>query len=276
MQGRLLPPVNGRLQAFPGKDWIKEFSLAKECGLDAIELIFDIERIVDNPLNTDEGLKIIQDLTERFGIKVISVCADYFMSKGFLRETKQDREENIKVLEELTWRCHKVGIKYIVVPFVDQAEIKTNEELNQVRDSLLTALENTNGCDVIYALEMSLPGDTIGRFLEKIDHPRLKVNYDTGNSTSLGYDLVSEIERLQSLIVDVHIKDKKYYGESCLLGEGDTDFDVAFEAFARINYRGPFLLQAQRGVEEIVTAKNQMKFVRDKIVQYYSKKKEDD
>lgn len=270
-QGRLLPPVNGRLQAFPGEGWEREFPLVRECGFDTIELIFDSDGIEMNPLNSEKGLSRIEELSNRHNLKVRSVCADYFMKRGFLRVTERERNENIKVLQELTYRCQKIGIKCIVVPFVDQAEVRTGRELVQVRESLLTALEQTDGCDVIYALEMSLPAETLVLFLNEAGHPRLRVNYDTGNSTALGYDLVSEIEQFHPWIVDVHIKDREVGGGSCLLGEGDTDFDGLFEVFARTGYGGPFILQTQRGTDELETSRRHLSFVKDRIVRYYSK-----
>lgn len=271
MQGRLLSPVNGRLQAFPGEDWAKEFPLARTLGLDAIELIFDVDEVGHNPLNSEAGLEQITSLVEKHNVKVNSVCADYFMTNGFLRVTEGERNENIRLLCELTWRCKKIGVKNIVIPFVDQAEIRTDYELKQVEHSLLSILKQTDGCDVCYALEMSLPAQTIVSLMNEVNHPRLKVNYDTGNSTASGFDVVSEIELLHKWIADVHIKDRKIAGSSCLLGCGDTDFDGVFNALARHNYRDIFVLQAQRGADEIETAKTHLQFIRDKIAQHYSR-----
>ena len=41
MQGRLLPKVKGRYQAFPGKQWQSEFKIAKKIGINLIEFIFE-------------------------------------------------------------------------------------------------------------------------------------------------------------------------------------------------------------------------------------------
>ena len=41
MQGRLLPPINGHIQAFPENRWREEFAIARECGLGFIEWIFE-------------------------------------------------------------------------------------------------------------------------------------------------------------------------------------------------------------------------------------------
>jgi L-ribulose-5-phosphate 3-epimerase len=269
MQGRLLPPVDGRLQAFPGTDWEKEFALAKECGLDAIEMIYDVDEIELNPLHSDAGLERIKELKKRNHIKVISVCADYFIKKGFIRVSKREREENIKALEGLTIRCQKISVKYVVIPLVDQSEVKLPQELEQVRDSLVKAIERTKGCSIIYALEMSLPAEEIAIFVEEINSDRIKVNYDTGNSTFLGYDLYEEIVRLGPHIVDVHIKDRKVGGGSCIIGQGDTDFDRAFEALARTGFGPLFILQAQRGGDETALIKKYVSFLKIKMDKFH-------
>lgn len=271
MQGRLLPPVQGQLQAFPGRNWEEEFPLAHQCGLDTIEMIFDSDGIEWNPLNYETGLEHIQRASETYGVKVLSVCADYFKAKGFLKVTDQERMENIRMLEKLTILCSKIGVKYIVIPFLEQSEVRTKKDLDFVRTSLLTALERTNGCNVIYALEMSLPAEKIASFLKDTKHPLLNVNYDTGNSTALGYNVISEIEHLAQWIVGVHIKDRKIGGGSCILGSGDTDFDGVFNALARINFKSLFILEAQRGNDEVKIAKRYVSFVKDKIEQYYTK-----
>jgi hexulose-6-phosphate isomerase len=270
MQGRLLPPVAGRLQAFPGPRWGDEFRLARECGLDAVEMIFDLDGIEENPLNSESGIRRISELAGTFDIAVRSVCADYFMARPFHRVADRDRDESMEVLERLTRRCQQIGIRHIVIPLVDQAEIRTDAELGQASGALLGVLERTDGCDVEYTLEMSLPADRIGAFLAEAGHPRLKVNYDTGNSTALGYDLASEIERLHPWIVSVHVKDREVAGGSRLLGEGDTDFDGAFRMLASTGYRGLLILQAQRGSDEMATARRHLRFVRDQVARHFA------
>ncbi|MFH1857765.1 MAG: sugar phosphate isomerase/epimerase, partial [Candidatus Omnitrophota bacterium] len=52
IQGRLSPPVKGRIQAFPKDTWEKEFSLSQICGFDAIEWIFECEAYQKNPIWT--------------------------------------------------------------------------------------------------------------------------------------------------------------------------------------------------------------------------------
>lgn len=269
MQGRLLPPINGKLQSFPGKDWRKEFPLAEECGFDSIELIFDVSGIEYNPLNSQDGLKEITHLCKQHSLKPLSVCANYFMTEAFVRVSRSEKSENIKTLEKLTHACQEIGVRYIGIPLLGHAEVRTEKELFEAGDALLEALKDMDKCEAVYALEMSLPADIIYKFLEESNHPQIKVNYDIGNSTSSGYNIISEIKKLQSWIACVHIKDGKRGGGNFLLGEGDTDLDGAFDTFAGINYGGPFILETQRGTNAVETAKRHLSFVRERIEQYY-------
>ena len=62
MQGRLLPPAEGRFQSFPRDGWEAEFPLASAAGLDAIEWIYDVFGEDVNPLATDAGIALMHEL----------------------------------------------------------------------------------------------------------------------------------------------------------------------------------------------------------------------
>ena len=79
MQGRLLPKFQGRYQAHPLGYWEKEFPIASKLGLDSIEFILDFNNAEDNPLLAPGGIESIQKAEQTSGIKVRSICADYFM-----------------------------------------------------------------------------------------------------------------------------------------------------------------------------------------------------
>ena len=56
IQGRLVPPEDGRFQCFPRNRWRDEFAHAAAAGLDAIEWIYDLHGADMNPLATDAGI----------------------------------------------------------------------------------------------------------------------------------------------------------------------------------------------------------------------------
>ena len=79
MQGRLLPKYKGRYQAHPVNYWQKEFEIAEDIGLDCIEFIFDFNDAKKNPLLTHQGIDEIKSVSDRTGVEVNTICADYFM-----------------------------------------------------------------------------------------------------------------------------------------------------------------------------------------------------
>ena len=94
----------------------------------------------------------------------------------------------------------------------------------------------------------------------------VKVNYDMGNSASLGFDPGKEIELLGEFIVNVHIKDRVKNGGTVPLGMGDTDFKTVFSGLRKINYDGDLIFQsARQDLTDSVVKKDYIKTVKDYI-----------
>jgi len=140
MQGRLVPPEDGRFQSFPRERWRDEFVLAAQAGLNAIEWIFDLYGEDVNPLTSEVGIAEMLALSRHTGIVVRSLCADYFMDRPFLRATESERKQLIQKMEWLLSRCKLLGIGRIVIPFVDNSRIGNPEEEAQVISILRTIL----------------------------------------------------------------------------------------------------------------------------------------
>ena len=91
MQGRLSPPVGGKIQSFPTTTWQLEFARAAAAGLQAIEWIFDA---TDNPLLTVDGRDRIRALASEtqfaFGVALAAhgsrLCPDALERLGVLRQ----------------------------------------------------------------------------------------------------------------------------------------------------------------------------------------------
>ena len=47
------------------------------------------------------------------------------------------------------------------------------------------------------------------QFIEDIGSEHVGVNYDTGNSASLGYDFEDEMNAYCKYILNIHVKDRK-------------------------------------------------------------------
>jgi L-ribulose-5-phosphate 3-epimerase len=83
--------------------------------------------------------------------------------------------------------------------------------------------------------------------LDELEHPLIKVNYDAGNSASLGYKPAEEFAAYGHRIGSFHIKDRRERGGTVPLGQGDTDFPSLREQLVRYDYRGDFVMQVARG-----------------------------
>jgi hexulose-6-phosphate isomerase len=247
MQGRLLPPSDGRFQCFPRKQWREEFPLAAEAGLDAIEWIYDSPSESDNPLGIDDGLAEMRVLSEKCNIAVVSVCADYFMECPLIKAGAAESEERIRKLLWLLDRCKLGGIRRVVLPFVDNSRIDNDAEEAQVVQVLRRVLGHAEKAEVELHLETSLDPKRFSSFLAKLPHPYLKANYDSGNSASLGYDVREEIAAYGNRIGSVHIKDRVRGGGTVPLGTGNAEIPVLLSQLFRIGYKGDFVMQIARG-----------------------------
>jgi hexulose-6-phosphate isomerase len=247
MQGRLNPPAEGRFQSFPREDWAEEFQRAKQAGLGCIEWIYDVYGADVNPLATDPGIETMRALSARHGVAIKSLCADYLMDRPLLRAGAAERAELLGILSWLIGRCASAGIEHIVMPFVDASRIVTEAEADEVVAMLQPAMGRAEEAGVELHLETSLPPDRFAALLDRLPHPKLKANYDSGNSASLGYFPREEFAAYGPRVGSVHIKDRVRGGGTVPLGTGDADFPGLFEAIGRTGYHGAYILQVARG-----------------------------
>ena len=268
MQGRLSPPEDGRFQSFPRNSWREEFPRAKAAGLDYIEWIHDHYDLGANPIFTEAGLAEFDALKLEHNIATPALCGDWFMDFPLIRCTQSELAEREQHLHDLIPIAARIGAWRIVLPFVDQSKITTDEEKQQVVEILNRALPVAEDNDVELHLEADFNPEDFAQFLTRIHHPSLKVNWDSGNSSGLGYIATEEFAAYGDRIGSIHIKDryKKPEGgvETRPLGAGSANFDDVFAAIKSINYQGGVTLQVARGVDndEVNFIKTQLAFVK--------------
>jgi hexulose-6-phosphate isomerase len=152
-------------------------------------------------------------------------------------------------INKLLWlldRCKLAGIHRVVLPFVDNSRIDSDAEETQVIEMLRRVLRHAEKADVELHLETSLDPKRFASLLVKLPHPYLKVNYDSGNSASLGYDVRDEIAAYGDRIGSVHIKDRIRGGGTVPLGTGNAEIPTLLSHLFRIGYWGDFVMQIAR------------------------------
>lgn len=251
MQGRLTEPKGRGIQFFPFDNWREEFIIAKEIGLKEIEFIFDYENYEENPIWQGEG-KEVKKISDETGIQIKSVCFDYFMRQPFYKYCGLKKtvvyEENVRIINHILQNMSRIGISLIEIPLVDNSSLKNKREAEEFRDFLLQIVKNAPD-NILFGLETDLPPKQFKEYLDSFKQPRIGANYDSGNSSGIGYLPYEEVTTLKNSIFNVHIKDRVYQGTTVELGTGSADFKELFRGLKEIGYEGSFILQAARGCD---------------------------
>lgn len=269
MQGRLLPKFKNRYQAHPLGYWKDEFTIAKEIGLSYIEFILDHNDYEKNPLITDLGINEIVNIIQKTGIGVRSICADIFMEAPLHSENISISNTSKEILLKLIENSAKLGITDIVIPCVDQSTLKGEADQNRLIENLTEPIKLANKRKINLALETDLAPIPFLNLLNKLDAGVVKVNYDIGNSASLGFDIFEEFKLYGNRISDIHIKDRVLGGGSVVLGAGNANFKSFFQVFSKIDFKGPIVMQVYRDEEGVEIFKKQFDWFKLKIKNEY-------
>jgi hexulose-6-phosphate isomerase len=259
MQGRLSPRIDGKIQAYPAKTWQKEFEISKEIGYSAIEWI--VEKPLEiNALMSKSGMQEIKEIILKTGVRVDYVCADIFMQQPLVRMSEKIKEENKKILEQILINSKEIGAIGVEIPFVDASSIKTESEIEELISVTEEAFKLAGEIGIDVSLETDLNAKEFKKLLEKIDLDHVKANYDIGNSASLGYEPLEELENYGQKILNVHVKDRKLGSTTVPLGTGNADIRCVFEKLDEIGYTGGITMQAARGEDDVATAREQLMY----------------
>jgi len=269
MQGRLLPKFKNRYQAHPFGYWKDEFTLANDIGLSYIEFILDHNDYEKNPLLSDLGINEIEAIIQKTGVGVRSICADIFMEAPLHSENSLISHFSKKILIKLIENSSKLGITDIVIPCVDQSTLKGESDQKRLIENLSEPINLATKQKINLALETDLAPIPFLNLLNKLDSDVVKVNYDIGNSASLGFDIYEEFKLYGNRISDIHIKDRELAGGSVILGTGNANFTSFFEVFSKIDFKGPIVMQVYRDDEGVEIFKKQFDWFKLKIKNEY-------
>lgn len=249
MQGRLSPLVDGKIQAFPASCWQAEFESAKRNGFSLMEWTLDQDGLYLNPLLTTSGQAEIRELRQAHGIAISSLTGDCFMQSPFWKAQGPAREALLQDFRAVAQACSAVGIVMMVVPLVDNGRLDNREQEDLLVDTLQKESAFLAALGVKVVFESDFGPDELARFMARLAPARFGINYDIGNSASLGMDPVAEISAYGERILNVHIKDRVLGGTTVPLGTGNANFDQVFAALARAGYQGTYILQTARAAD---------------------------
>ena len=246
IQGRLSPIANNRIQQFPWDSWQNEFNLASEIDIKIIEWTIDTFKFYENPLiNLNQWEEIII-IAEKYNISIPSVTCDYFMENPpWKADLKLIKEGISSILQGM----RNIKSTILVVPLVDNSSLPDSSSVKIIENLFTDLIPEIIQNKLQIAFECDLNPEKLSEFISKFDRNYFGINYDIGNSSSLGFNPTEEFRAYGSRIINVHVKDRKLNGTSVPLGEGDADFLGIFRLLHKENYQGNLILQTARSKE---------------------------
>ena len=246
MQGRLSNQRNNKIQSFPWHNWENEFAKAKKININLMEWTLDYDKIFSNPILTSKGQNKINKLKAEHNIKIESVTGDCFMQKPFWKSSQKERLKLQEDFKSIINSLKNIGIKIIVVPLVDNGKIKNKLQNDILINFFLKIEKMLNKNNQKIAFETDKNSTQTVEFLKILNSKVFGINYDIGNSASLGYDPKDELNAYGGRVVNVHVKDRILNGTTVPLGEGNSSFKVVFSLLKKFKYNGNYILQTAR------------------------------
>ncbi len=115
--------------------------------------------------------------------------------------------------------------------------------------------DTASECSTVLALETHKgPTQNAAAMLaimNDVDHPAVRLNFDTGNIAyyNLGADPCDELEKVKSLVVNVHLKDNRGGFEDWYFPEpgagGSVDFARVRRILDEVGFRGPYTIEIE-------------------------------
>ena len=267
MQGRLSKPIDGKIQAFPWKAWREEFHIGAELGFRKVEWTIDYDNyLYDNPIMNEEGRNEIIKLVQHTNCSVSSITADCIMLAPFWKaQTIEQFNERNKIADEVIKAAIKAGVEILIVPAVDQGKFTEKSEEKIFIDFIEKRAQSFVDHRLKIAVESDYEPKKLKKFIDNFGSQYFGINYDMGNSASLGYESSEEIDLYGDRIINVHIKDRKLNGTTIPLGLGDTDMKYVFNALKPEYYLGNWIFQTarSRNGEDVDIMKTYIEYISD-------------
>jgi L-ribulose-5-phosphate 3-epimerase len=241
--------VNGRIQAFPAVHWREEFATAAGLSLYGIEWTIDQESIDANPLMTAAGQAEIQALMGAHQVRVPSLTGDCFMQEPFWKAAGDARDALLILMRRLLEASAAVGIEHVVIPLVDNGRLEDATQEAAFVETMTQLAATLRALRVTVVVESDFAPQRLAKFIARLPADCCGINYDIGNSASLGFDPAEEIAAYAERIMNVHVKDRLRGGTTVPLGTGAADLAGTIRLLERVGYRGRYVLQTARAAD---------------------------
>jgi sugar phosphate isomerase/epimerase len=238
--------------AFREYDWDETIEIVADAGYDGIELLFDRPHLY--PHDVDDGT--VADVRDALGDNdlAISNCNAFMLTaiEGFhhpsyIEPDTEYRQKRIDYTKAALRTAAALDHDYISIePGGPIPEEKSREwALDTFVESLREVLPVAEdvGVDLHVEPEPELLIETVDEFQEfadRIDHPRIRCNFDAGHLFCVGEDPIGAFDALEPFVDHVHLEDipEDRSHEHTQLGDGAMEIDELLGALDDRDYEG--------------------------------------
>lgn len=234
---------------------------AKEAGLDGVEVrvgdAADKLEIAD-----PEVRRRYKEQMQKTGLVISSFMMGLLNEKPLASDPRGPAwlEQSIDAAKDL-------GAKNILVAFFGKGTLLEGPkeaprvkkaDVDVVVQRIKAAAPRAKDAGVTLALENMLSAQQNAEILDRINHDSVRIYYDVGNLTGMGYDVPAEIRFLKDRISIFHFKDGQKY-----LGEGTVRYPAIRDAIRAIGYQGWIVLETSNPSRNAVAdARRNAEFIR--------------
>ena len=208
----------------------KAIALAKKIGFEGIEVSLGGRAINRRlPLADPELQSTYLNLSRTHNIPIVGACV-MLLASNYLKNDPLGR----KWLADSIPIASKLNARVLLLPFYGNGALNTQAERDYVADILREMAPEAERTGLVFGLEASNSAREQAGIIDRSRSHAVKVYYDVGNSTTNGYDILSELRWLgRDRICQVHLKDGEHY-----LGEGKIDFPAIMRILVDMDYTG--------------------------------------
>lgn len=214
-----------------------------------MEWTLDQDGLRQNPFNTVSGQAEIRKLAENHHVTVFSASGDCFMQAPFYKKTGRARAALLDDFHLVMESCVSLGLHHLLMPLVDDGRIDSREQEDDLVQTLRGIRPRLEATKLRILFESDFPPAELARMMKRLPEPSFGINYDIGNSASLGYRPDDELAVYGDRVCAVHVKDRLLGGTTVPLGSGNADLPGAFRALARAGFSGDYILQTARAAD---------------------------
>jgi sugar phosphate isomerase/epimerase len=183
------------------------------------------------------------------------------LAQGSLRplvfhgETDLGRDTSVEELASQLAVCGRMGVKYL---FLSPKHTDVTKEVAYERLRLAGDAARKHGVTIVLEThpDLGTNADAHLETMRRINHPNVRVNFDTGNITyyNQGLDAASELTKIIDYVAAVELKDHngRFMDWNVpVAGKGVVDFPAVLKVLEERRFQGPITIEAEgvKGVE---------------------------